>query len=140
MAERWERQLMDFLKRAGDDLKRTGDELRRETQRMLDEVRDPARQAKVKESLQDFTHWARQTGKDAATLVETAVHKVESALERGPIKKAQKASGAPQAARPSARKGSTAKAARAPSKKAPARPRAKTTRKAAARPRKPSQP
>jgi hypothetical protein len=74
MAEKWDKQFMDFIKRAGEDLKRTGEEIKVEAQRLLDEVRDPARQAKVKETLKNFT-------KEAGEMLEGAVKKVEGVVE-----------------------------------------------------------
>jgi hypothetical protein len=74
MAEKWDKQFMEFIKRAGEDLKRTGEEIKVEAQRLLDEVRDPARQAKVKETLKTFT-------KEAGEMLEGAVKKVEGVVE-----------------------------------------------------------
>ncbi len=37
----WDKRLLDFLKRTGEDIKA-------ETQRLVEEVRDPAKQRKVK--------------------------------------------------------------------------------------------
>ncbi len=74
----WDKQqVVDFLKRTGEDLKRTGEEVRREAQRLIDEVRDPETQAKVKEKLSGFGTWAKQTAEDAATMLEGAVKKAE---------------------------------------------------------------
>jgi hypothetical protein len=74
MAEKWDKQFMEFIKRAGEDLKRTGEEIKVEAQRLLDEVRDPARQAKVKKTLKTFT-------KEAGEMLEGAVKKVEGVVE-----------------------------------------------------------
>jgi len=82
MAEKWDKQLMDFLKRTGDELKRTTDDLRGEAQRLLKEVKDPQNQAKVKEGLEQLRTWASVTSKVAAEKIETAVHQVEGAVER----------------------------------------------------------
>lgn len=74
----WDKQqVLDFLKRTGEDLKRTGEEVRREAQRLIDEVRDPETQAKVKERLSGFGTWAKRTAEDAATMLEGAVKKAE---------------------------------------------------------------
>src|SRR5687768_16327179 len=81
MAEKWEKQLKDFIKRTGDELKRTGDELKVEAQRLLEEVRDPARQAKVKEALKDLREKATAMTRDAADKFEVAVRKVEDTVD-----------------------------------------------------------
>lgn len=81
MAEKWEKQFMDFIKRAGADLKRTGEEIKVEAQRLIDEVRDPARQAKVKESLKDLRDKAAAITKEAGEMLEGAVKKVEGVVE-----------------------------------------------------------
>jgi hypothetical protein len=81
MAEKWEKQFMDFIKRAGQDLKRTGEEIKVEAQRLIDEVRDPARQAKVKDTLKDLRDKAVSITKDAGEMLEGAVKKVEGVVE-----------------------------------------------------------
>jgi hypothetical protein len=81
MAEKWDKQLMDFLKRTGDELKRTGEELKDEAQRLLVEVKDPAKQAKVKEGLDNLRTWAVATGKQAAEKLESAARRVEESIE-----------------------------------------------------------
>src|SRR6266852_428939 len=69
----WDRRLLDFLKR-------TGEEIQAETQRLVEEVRDPAKQRKVKETLREFGTWAKQTAEEAAEMVETAVKKAETTV------------------------------------------------------------
>jgi hypothetical protein len=76
----WERQISRFFKKTGEELKRAGDELRREGEKLLDEVKDPKRQKKVKEGFHDLQSWARKTAEEAAELVERGVKKVEGAL------------------------------------------------------------
>ena len=78
--QKWEKQLMEFIKRTGEEIKRTGEEIKVEAQRLLDEVRDPARQAKVKETLKDFRDRASTLTKEAADTLENAVRKVEGAV------------------------------------------------------------
>jgi len=78
----WDKQLSDFLKRAGDEFKRTGEEVRKEAQRLLGEMRDPETQAKMRESLSNFGTWAKRTAEDAATMVEGAVRKAEDAFNK----------------------------------------------------------
>lgn len=82
MAEKWDKQLMDFLKRTGDELKRTTEDLRGEAQRLLKEVKDPRNQAKVKEGLEQLRTWATTTSKVASEKIESAVRQVEGAVER----------------------------------------------------------
>ena len=81
MAEKWDKHLMDFLKRTGEELKRTGDDLKTEAQKLLVEVKDPAKQAKVKEGLETLRSWAVVTGKQAAERIESAVRRVEETVE-----------------------------------------------------------
>jgi ribosomal protein L18 len=81
MAEKWDKQLMDFLKRTGEELKRTGDDLKTEAQKLLVEVKDPVKQAKVKEGLENLRTWAVATGKQAAERIESAVRRVEETIE-----------------------------------------------------------
>ncbi|WNG40547.1 transcriptional regulator [Archangium violaceum] len=82
MAAKWDKQLMDLLKRTGEELKRTGDELKTEAQKLLVEVKDPAKQAKVKEGLENLRTWAVATGKQAAERLETAARHVEETIEK----------------------------------------------------------
>jgi gas vesicle protein len=97
--QKWEKQIMDFIKRTGEEIKRTGEEIKVEAQRLLDEVRDPARQAKVKETLKDLRDKATAISKDAADKLETAVKKVEGAVENAlDLNKPEGTSKAPPAA------------------------------------------
>ncbi len=126
MAEsKWDKQLMDFLKRTTDELKRTGEELKGEAQRLMVEVRDPANQAKVKQSLEELRVWAARTSQEAAQKVETAMRRVEGAVEEALDPKqgeANKAAGTPPT-------GPAAPAAPAPSPAEP--PKATAAPKAA---------
>jgi hypothetical protein len=81
MAEKWEKQFKDFIKRASEDLKRTGEEIKVETQRLIGEVRDPARQAKVMEAFKDLRDKVATISKEAGEKVEAAMKKVEGAME-----------------------------------------------------------
>jgi hypothetical protein len=154
MAEKWDKQLMDFLKR-------TGEELKTEAQRLMVEVKDPAKQAKVKEGIENLRTWAMATGKQAAERIESAVRQVEETLEgaiegRGastpPVEPPRTAApppapAAPPEAQPRAEKKAAAKtgtksigrkktATKAPSKKAAAKTGTKKSigRKKPARP------
>lgn len=125
MAEKkWENQLMDFIKRTGEDLKRTGEEIKVEAQRLMDEVRDPSRQAKVKETLKDLRDKATAMTKEAGDMLESAVKKVEGAFE------ADKQEGSTNKAPPAA-KGASAPAAEPTPASKPARKAGKTIGKKA---------
>lgn len=82
MAEKWDKQLMDFIKRTGDELKRSGEELKTEAQKLLVEVKDPAKQAKVKEGLENLRTWAVATGKQAAERIEATARQVEDTIQK----------------------------------------------------------
>jgi hypothetical protein len=73
----WDARLKSFLKKAQQDMKRAGNDMRVEAERLLKEVKDPERQAKVKAGLKDFGQWARKTAEDVAGLVETGVKAAE---------------------------------------------------------------
>src|SRR5215470_2023840 len=66
----WDRQVLDFLKR-------TGEEIKTETQKILDEIRAPENQQKIKDSLNEFGSWAKQTAEEAAGMVESALKRAE---------------------------------------------------------------
>lgn len=74
METQW-KQLLEKLKQAGDDL-------RKETQRMVDDLRDPKKQEKLKDSLRDFGQWAKGTAEEAAHKLETAVNNLEDTVQR----------------------------------------------------------
>lgn len=76
----WDQQFLEYLKRAGEDLKRTGEELRKEAVRVVDEVKDPETQAKIRGKLTELGGWAKKTAEDAAGMIETAVKKAEGAV------------------------------------------------------------
>ncbi len=71
--KQWDKRLFDFLKR-------TGEEIKSETQKIVDEVRDPETQRKVRESLKEFGTWAKQTAEEAAEMLEGAIKKAETAF------------------------------------------------------------
>ena len=122
----WDKQqVVDFLKRTGEDLKRTGEEVRREAQRLIDEVRDPEMQAKVKERLSSFGTWAKQTAEEAATMLEGAVKKAEDVFSKA-SQRVRKEGGAPAAPRP--KRKAKAGGSRKPGV-GTARPRKKTAKK-----------
>jgi hypothetical protein len=74
----WDDRLKSFLKKTQKDLKRAGNDMRVEAEKLLKEVKDPERQAKVKAGLKDFGSWARKTAEDVAGLVETGVKSAET--------------------------------------------------------------
>ncbi|MFT3839926.1 MAG: transcriptional regulator [Myxococcaceae bacterium] len=74
----WDDRLKSFLKKTQQDLKRAGNDMRIEAEKLLKEVQDPERQAKVKAGLKDFGSWARKTAEEVAGLVETGVKKAET--------------------------------------------------------------
>src|SRR5262245_8229309 len=114
----WEKQLKDFLRKAGGELRRAGEDIKTEAQRLIAEVKDPAKQKRVKEGFKELGTWARKTAEDVAEVVERGVKKAEETL--------QKASKRVAKARPAGRT-----KAKRPAKKARG---GKRTRKAAAAP------
>jgi len=69
----WDKRLLDLLKQKADEIKS-------ETQRLVEEVRDPETQRKMKERLREFGTWAKQTAEEAAEKLEAAVKKAETAF------------------------------------------------------------
>ena len=78
----WDAKLKSFLKKTGEDVKRAGAEIKVEAEKLLKEVKDPERQAKVKAGMKDFGGWARKTAEEMATLMETGVKKAEVAINK----------------------------------------------------------
>lgn len=124
----WDQQFVEYLKRAGEDLKRTGEELRKEAHRVMEEVRDPDTQAKIKSRLNEFGTWAKKTAEEAAGMIETAVKKAEGAVREAVKPETTEASAAPKAAPKTAPKAApkTAPKPAAAAKPAPARRVTKT--------------
>lgn len=79
MADQWD-SVKSFLKKAGEDIKRTGEEVADETTRLIEQLRDPQNQEKVRAKLFDLGTWAKQTAHDAAGLAEQALRKVEDSV------------------------------------------------------------
>jgi len=69
----WDKRLLDVLKQKAEEIKS-------ETQRLMEEVRDPETQRKMKERLREFGAWAKQTAEEAAEKLEAAVKKAETAF------------------------------------------------------------
>jgi hypothetical protein len=75
----WDQQLKDFLKRTGEDLKKTGDDIRAEAQKLLDEVRDPETQQKIRDGLGNLGQWAKKSAEEAANKIEEVVKRADDA-------------------------------------------------------------
>ncbi|MFL5321728.1 MAG: hypothetical protein ACJ790_18845 [Myxococcaceae bacterium] len=114
-------QIKDFLKKAGDDMKRVGEDIKTETTRLVEELRDPEKQAKAKEKLSELGVWAKSTAQGAADLADAAMKKIEERMSTasdyvsetlgGSGKTEQTAAAAaPKKKKPAARKPTKAKA------------------------------
>jgi hypothetical protein len=79
----WDLKVKAFLKKAGDDFRRFGRDVKEEAQKLLNEVKDPERQAKLREGLKEVGHWARKAAEDVATVMENGVKKAEDAIRQG---------------------------------------------------------
>lgn len=79
----WDKRLLDLFKQKAEEIKS-------ETQRLVEEVRDPETQRKMKEKLREFGTWAKQTAEEAAEKLEAAIKKAETAFS-------QRIEGAPDA-------------------------------------------
>lgn len=75
----WDKQLKDFLKRTSEDLKKTGDDIRAEAQKLLDEVRDPETQQKIRDGLGNLGQWAKKSAEEAANKIEEVVKRADDA-------------------------------------------------------------
>jgi hypothetical protein len=76
----WDDKVKAFLKRTGEDLKKAGSDIRTEAEKLMKEVQEPSTQEKVKEGLKTFSHWARKTAEEVATVVETGMKRAETAV------------------------------------------------------------
>lgn len=79
----WDLKMKAFLKKTGDDFKRFGRDVKEEAQKLMTEVKDPERQAKLRDGLKDVGTWARKAAEDVATVMETGVKKAEDAFREG---------------------------------------------------------
>jgi hypothetical protein len=75
----WDQTLLDFLKRTGEDLKKAGEEIRAEAQKLVEDVRDPETQQKIKDGLGNLGQWAKKSAEDAASKIEEVVKKADDA-------------------------------------------------------------
>jgi len=80
----WDQTLKDFLKRTGEDLKKAGEEIRAEAQKLIDEVRDPDTQQKIKDGLGNLGQWAKKSAEEAANKIEEVVKKADDAWRGRP--------------------------------------------------------
>lgn len=78
----WDAKLKSFLKKTGEDFKRTGNDLKAEAEKLLKEVQDPERQAKVKAGMKEFGGWAKKAAEEMAELMETGVKKAEGVINK----------------------------------------------------------
>lgn len=115
----WEEQFKVFLKRAGDDLKRMGEDIRTEAGRLATDLKDPERQKKMREGLQDVGQWARRTANDVADLVEKGAQKAEVAF-RNLSEQQQKAPAKDEPSRETKRSSPTASRPETTARPAPA--------------------
>lgn len=76
----WDSKFKGFLKKAGDDFKRAATDVKKEAERLMKEVKDPERQARVREGVQEASVWAKKTAEQLASLVEVGVKQAEGAL------------------------------------------------------------
>lgn len=99
----WDLKMKAFLKKTGEDFKRFGKDVKEEAQKLMTEVKDPERQARLREGLKDVGHWARKAAEDVATVMETGVKRAEDAFRQASgkvtdfVAKDVDASGAPAA-------------------------------------------
>lgn len=73
-------QIKDFLKKAGDDMKKVGEDIKAETTRLVEDLRDPNKQAKAKEKLSELGTWAKTTAQGAADMAEVALKRIEEGM------------------------------------------------------------
>lgn len=76
----WDDKVKAFLKRTGEDLKKAGSDIRSEAEKLMKEVQEPSRQEKIREGVKTFTHWARKTAEEVASVVETGMKRAETAV------------------------------------------------------------
>ena len=78
----WDSKLKSFLKKTGEDFKRAGNDIKAEAEKLLREVQDPERQAKVKAGMKEFGTQARKAAEQMAELMETGVKRAEGVLNK----------------------------------------------------------
>lgn len=80
--KQWDQQILGFLKK-------TGEQIRGETEKILSDIRDPQNQQRMRDSLTEFSNWAKQTAEEAASLMESALKKAEAAINQAAEKMKQ---------------------------------------------------
>jgi hypothetical protein len=75
----WDQTVKDFLKRTGEDIRKAGEDIRVEAQKLVDEVRDPETQQKIRDSLGNLGQWAKKSAEDAAGKIEEVVKRADEA-------------------------------------------------------------
>ena len=80
--ESWDEQFKQFLRKTGEDFRRTGEDIKAEAQRLLDAAMDPEKQQRVRDRLNELTHWAQKTAQGVAGAVGEAVNKAENVFHR----------------------------------------------------------
>jgi hypothetical protein len=73
-------QFVGFLRKTSEDIRVEARALLKDPQRLIEDLKDPEKQQRVKESLRELGTWARHTAEDVADIVEKAVKKAEGAL------------------------------------------------------------
>ena len=94
--EQIKEQVLSFLKKAGEDIKRVGADVKTETERLMEQLRNPETQASARAKLDELGTWAKKTAEDAAGLAETAMLKVEESLSTATDFVSEKVVGAKQ--------------------------------------------
>jgi hypothetical protein len=73
----WDKKLKGFLDKTGRDLKRLGRDVKEEAEKLMQDVKDPVRQERLKK---EVTGLAMRVADDVTSLVDVGVKKAESAL------------------------------------------------------------
>ncbi len=120
----WDSKFKGFLKKAGDDFKRAATDVKKEAERLMKEVKDPERQAKVREGVQEASVWAKKTAEQLASLVEVGVKQAEGALSE--VSKQFKTAPAEPSSAPAPTPKNAAPPEMAPPPPAPKKPAKKT--------------
>jgi len=76
----WEAKMKSFLKKTGEDFKRFGNDIKTDAQKLLEEVKDPEGQAKIREGLKTAAFWAKKTAEEVADVVVEGTRKAEEAF------------------------------------------------------------
>ena len=93
----WEERLKALLKKTGEDVKKVGADVKAQAQQLLTQAKDPETQKKVRVKLTEVGDWARKTGEEFATMVDSGLRKAEDAFKGATDKVAPKAEATPKA-------------------------------------------